>query len=272
MAWLVYSVDMARSLTEQERAERAAANKAAWATNPANANVRVQQRRQGLEEARIKAHQAEPIGSDDDTGSASLTRLREIMADDGAHLYRRLEAAEIILGYELAPGAVAGADPDSVAAASYQFLKAVIAQPEVPDALEFRALKAIAQVENMRSQIRNDAEALFAKRAMLVGACNAERRACLVEQGLWPPPADTRWLSTTDAIALPNSWLQMQWPSPVISHAYSGHDLTAFRRMLRGIRAGVDDTFWDDYASMADGSSAQLDPESGTKPSDPADG
>jgi hypothetical protein len=77
-------------------------------------------------------------------GSRSLAALRTIMADPDTPLHRRLGAAEVVLAFELGPGAAVGADVDKIAAGSYQFLNAVIDTPGTPEALRFRCLKMIA--------------------------------------------------------------------------------------------------------------------------------
>jgi hypothetical protein len=251
------------AMTNEERAARAAAgrearavkreaNRAAWRAAPNNGNNRASIERERLKAARLEAT---PI-DDDDHGSASLRQLRALMNDGGTPLYRRLDAAEIVLSYELGPGAAVGSDPDMIAVASYRFLKMVIDDVDTPEALRFRALKCVAQVENRRSELRNNAEALYEKRAMLIGLANSERRSYLVETGQWPPAADTRWLEVSDAIALPSSWVAMQWPPAATSHAYRGHDLVAFRAMLRQVSGGDDDDFWVRYGPMAETASA----------------
>jgi hypothetical protein len=224
------------SLATQQR--RAAKSKA-WHENPNNANNRTKANWARIEADRLAAQIDAPA-----TGSASLRRLRSIMADNDAPLYRRLEAAEIILGYELAPGALAGTDPDTVAASSYQFLNAVIAEPTVSEALEFRALKAIAQVENARAQIRNAGEQLGMKRQMFVDLVNTERRAALVARGSWPS-SQRWWLDTSDAWAWPVDWPGMwSWPPSAIAEAYKG-DAVSFRESLRAVRATNRDDPWD---------------------------
>jgi hypothetical protein len=219
--------------------ERRAAKSKAWHENPNNANNRTKANWDRIEADRLAAQVEAPA-----TGSASLRRLRSIMADNDAPLFRRLDAAEIILGYELAPGALAGTDPDTVAASSYQFLNVVIAEPTVSEALEFRALKAIAQVENARAQIRNAGEQLGMKRAMLVDLVNTERRVVLVARGAWPC-ASRWWLDTADVFAWPPDWPGMwSWPPSAIAEGYR-RDAASFRETLRAVRATNRDDRWD---------------------------
>jgi hypothetical protein len=229
-----------RHLSPSKAAERRAAKSKAWHENPNNANNRIKARWDQIEAARIAADlTAETSGN-----SGSLNRLRAIMGNPDAPLYRRIEAAEITLGYELAPGALAGADPDAVAAGSYKFLKAVVSYPDIPEQLEMRVLKAIAQVENMRSQIRNAGEQLGMKRQMLVELVNTERRAALVARGAWPC-AQRWWLDTADVFAWPPDWPGMwSWPPSAIADSYR-RDAASFRETLRAVRATSRDDPWD---------------------------
>jgi hypothetical protein len=47
----------------------------------------------------------EGIPNEVNGGSGSLAKMRAIMLDPAVALYRRLEAAEVVLSYELGPGA-----------------------------------------------------------------------------------------------------------------------------------------------------------------------
>jgi hypothetical protein len=225
--------------------ERRARNQAAWATSPNNVSFQFAKQLQAAKAARIK------ITADvsDANGSASLNRLRRLMADPDIQLYRRMDAAEIILGYELAPGAVAGAEPDEISAGSYRFLKAVIDDPDTPEALEFRALKCIAQVENARAQIRNAGEQLGLKRALFVELVNAERRHTLIAAGKWP--ANGGWcLETSDTFVWSADWPGLWgWPPRAIGAAYKPHpngvQMDPFRTMLRSVRATNREDQWD---------------------------
>src|SRR5262245_10940684 len=96
--------------TEEQRLERLAArervraaNKEAWAKSPFNSNAR--------RAATLNAVLPPPGEEDAPVASGSLERLRAIMTDPDAELYRRIDAAEIVLGYELSPAALANADP-----------------------------------------------------------------------------------------------------------------------------------------------------------------
>jgi hypothetical protein len=105
----------ARKAKEQRRA----ANCEAWANSPQNAANRHKDTL-GAVAPEIVAE------ANDEGGSVSLAKMRAIMADPEAPLYRRLDAAEVVLTYELGPGAAVGVDSDQIAAASYRFLKAVV--------------------------------------------------------------------------------------------------------------------------------------------------
>jgi hypothetical protein len=222
--------------------ERRRQNQIAWANSPNNSSNRVARQIQAAKAARLNIA-AEVVS--DANGSASLHRLRRIMGSPDIQLYRRMDAAEIILGYELAPGAVAGADPDEISAGSYRFLKAVIDDPETPEALEFRALKCIAQVENARAQIRNAGEQLGMKRALFVELVNAERRHTLIAAGKWP--ASGPWcLETSDTFVWSADWPGLWgWPPRAIGAAYKPDSRDAFRTMLRSVRATNRDDDWD---------------------------
>jgi hypothetical protein len=229
----------ARQAKDQRRAE----NRRKWS-----------ERRDWSDDNQLKVETAIPADAVDDDAmtSASLKRLRRTMLDNRMPLRRRLDCAEVVLSYELGPGAAAGADPDTIAAVSYQFLKLVADDPQAPEALSFRALRLVAQVENARAQVRNTSEQLYEKRALLVGLANAERRRHLRSIGKWPPPKDVHWLDVSDAIALPSSWVAMQWPLTSISACYRRGDVEAFRAQLQAIRAtNREDRFWDDFGPAA---------------------
>ena len=98
-----------RAARAAEREARRKANQERWANDPANANHTRLQRQAAV----TPAIEAEAKG--DSNGSNSLQRMRDIMSDAGAPLYRRLDAAECVLTFELGPGAAAGADPDTIA-------------------------------------------------------------------------------------------------------------------------------------------------------------
>jgi hypothetical protein len=140
-----------------DKARRRIENREAWAKSSRNAN---QQRGETLD-ALAPAIDAELV--EDTKTSASLRRLRAMMADASVPLYRRLDCAELVLSYELGPGAVAGLNPDEVGADSYWFLRAVSENDDTPESLRFRSLKAIVAVENARAAIRNASEALVPK-------------------------------------------------------------------------------------------------------------
>lgn len=227
----VHHVDMPRGYPTTEA--RRAANKAAWADSEKNSVNRVVKRNITLDAARAAAAAIEA----DANGSASLNQLRRIMADGGTELFRRLDAAEIVLSYELGPGAASGVEPDTIAAGSYQFLKMVIADPNVPEALSFRALALVARVENARADVRNASETVQAKRELLVAAVNAARRQTLVAEKQWPQRDRQWWLETADKFDWPEGWPGMwQWPPATIAPAYQRKGAHA-GESLRTVRA-----------------------------------
>ena len=96
-----------------------AANREAWSLNRLNAN---HQRQETL------AAVVPEIPADPASEGGSLAKMRSIMADTAAPLYRRLDAAEVILTYELAPGSAVGVPAEQIAATSYRFLTRLIRQ------------------------------------------------------------------------------------------------------------------------------------------------
>jgi hypothetical protein len=198
---------------KEAKAQRRAQNRAVWANSPRNAAAA-----RGIA-AEIPV---EPV--EDSNGSGSLTALRKIMGDVAAPLHRRIDAAETVISFELAPGAAANVEPDLVASVSYKFLQNVVASPDTPDALRFKALRLLASVENQRAQLRSTSASLHAKRELLVGLCNAQRRALMFEAGRWPPPVGARWaLTLADDITWPEGWPGMwSWPPDTsMAAAYS---------------------------------------------------
>jgi hypothetical protein len=192
-------------LTAEQRAERReaaakkrAANKEAWERHPANANAAWLQRQLELKEA------AEiPVALPSVAETGSLAALRAIMADQAAPLHRRLDAAEVVLAYELAPAALANAPNDQVAAVSFMFLRAVADCVETPDALRFRALKHIAAIENARAA-KHDPDQAASEREALIASANSVRRHELRRAGCWPVPEGVRWwLDRADIVDAP---------------------------------------------------------------------
>jgi hypothetical protein len=163
------------------------------------------------------------------------------MASPDMPLHRRIEAAETIIGYELGPGAAAGIEPEHLASDSYQFLRTVTETTDVPESLMFRALKAIASVENARAAIRDAGDTLTTKRQCLIDLANAERRRWLAQHNQWPAGRETWALNTSDTFDWPPGWPGMwMWPLPTIGSHYAKNttaSLQAFRTMLRSIRA-----------------------------------
>jgi hypothetical protein len=190
-------------------------------------------------------HKAD-IGTEDNAsgngdGSSSLAKMRAIMADSKVALYRRLEAAEVVLSYELGPGAGVGVDPEAIAAASFRFLRAVTDDSTTPEALRFRALKSIVAVENARAQAKSSAVTNAEKRVLLLKLVNAERISAIRASGNWPEAVKTdQWaLKNGDTFDWPLGWPgEWPWPPATFSAALEqGHDVTAFREQLRAIRA-----------------------------------
>jgi hypothetical protein len=225
------------------KAKRRAENRSSWRNSPSNAMA-----------ARDIAA-AIPADIEDDATSPSLAELRRLMADIATPLHRRLDASEVILQFELPQGAAVGADIEQIGASSYKFLRAVSADPQTPEALKFKSLKLLAGIENARASSRSTAAELFAKKALLIGAANAERRRAMLAAHAWPPgvAGERWWLDTSDTIAWPPQWPGLwEWPPASIAHHYKGGDPAAFQAMLRTVRAtNRPDDFWDRFGAPA---------------------
>lgn len=127
-----------------ERRKLREANREAWRLARANAN---NDHKEAIEAAAAVAID-DPAGLDD---TSPLDKLRDIMLDPAAHLYRRLDAAELVLAYELAPGALVNVPPSEVAAISFRFLRGVAEAAETPERLRFRALKSMLAIQHKRA-------------------------------------------------------------------------------------------------------------------------
>jgi hypothetical protein len=178
--------------------------------------------------------------------------MRAIMADPEVPLYRRLDAAEVVLTYELGPGAAVGVDPEQIAATSFRFLKTAVDAAETPEALRFRALKSIVAIENRRKSAGQGSDQFALKRELQLRLINAARRHILIEAGVWVDVVrrSERWSLTLDddfdwLPGWPGSWV---WPPPDLAarierakkqlsqKATVAHS-DAFRVALRAVRA-----------------------------------
>lgn len=172
-------------------------NRAAWQASQNNMNAMHAKAKAAKKPIAVPT---EPIA---DTGS--LARLRQIMGDINELTYRRVEAAETILSYELAPGSAVNVPPDQIAAASYLFLQAVVDDVDTPSPLRFKALRSLASIENARARV-SDTDQLADRRVHLIELINAARRRHLMESGRWPAvcASNTRWqLEASDDIDIP---------------------------------------------------------------------
>jgi hypothetical protein len=198
-----------------EKLKRREQNREEWRTSPKNAmNVRGEM----LEALAVPG---EPH-DDESNGSSSLDQLRRIMGDPSIVLHRRIDAAEVLVPFEIAPGAATNVDPDQVAAKSFQFLRAVIDAKETPEALRFRALKCVAGIENARVQLKNSNVTNAVKKELLVKLVNAERNRRLRQTGRWPEivASDMQWFVTTsDDLEAPAGWYNDSWVWPVAGFA-----------------------------------------------------
>lgn len=206
-AWQYNGSPEAIARRKAQKQKQREANKEGWKEQPENAGALWLSRNQDINKA-FEDVLAPAIDGED--VSASLQKLRAIMADTKKPLYQRIGAAEIIIQYELAPGSASGSDPDQIAASSFQFLRAVADNEKTPEALLFRALKCIAQVENTRAQIKNAGASNAQKREMLTAIANAERRRGLMPKRSWPPKSGSWALDEAQwAPGWPGAWM---WP------------------------------------------------------------
>jgi hypothetical protein len=183
--------------------------------------------------------------------STSLQRLRSIMADPNVALHRRLDAAEVILTFELGPGAGVGIDPDQIAAASFKFLRAVSDDATTPDALKFRALKSIVGIENARVAAKSGAEANIAKRQLVLNLVNSVRSRLYREAGVWPVvvASGSEWaLRWEDDFPWPSEWPgSWAWPPTTFSTALQHGISDTFRAELLSIRATNRPDTWEKF-------------------------
>ena len=159
------------------KAQQRERNRLRWEDNEKNVNHILAEARQTA--ATILAEAPETADN------KSLSKLRTIMADVNSPLYQRLEAAEIILSYELAPGSLVNSPTEQVASASYRFLVAVVDDAETPSQIRFKALRSLAAIENARARA-GDTETAQARRNSYIDEINRARRAELVRRNLWP--------------------------------------------------------------------------------------
>jgi hypothetical protein len=222
----------ARKAKEQRRAE----NRANWARSPQNAANK--------HKDKYGATAPEITDNGNGTGgSRSLAALRAIMGNVDLPLYRRIDASEIVLAYELGPGSAVGADPNTIGAASYLFLNSVLDAPGVPEQLRFRCLKLVASVENARARITSSAADHESKKQLLISLCNAERIRHLRQAGAWHRVVERNepwFLKVEDDVTVPPGWFDSwQWPPPAVFAAeFERHtDVAAFREQLISTRA-----------------------------------
>jgi len=142
----------------------------------------------------------------DSGGFGSLAKLRAIMLDQTAPLYRRLDAADVVIDYELAPGAAVDTPAEQIASTAFQFFKAVDVAEDAPEALKFRALKAIPRIENTRKAAVASSTQHRAKRELHVRLVNMARSRALREAGVWSAAIESgaRWsLDASDDFDMP---------------------------------------------------------------------
>ena len=206
--------ELAARMAEKEAQRRANIEK--WRDSPLNANNRYKQVLDTLAPG-LAADEA-PVEPDERTGSRSLAKLRKVMADVNTPLFRRLDCCEVIIGYELAPGSIAGAsDPNAIEAGSYRFLISAADDPRTPEALRFRCLKLLVALENQRARNTNTAIENEEKHRLLIALVNAEygrKWQAAVESGSCTLNIGNVW---------PDGWPgQWQWPPSSFAEAL-GH-------------------------------------------------
>jgi hypothetical protein len=206
------------------------------------------------EEHRIAVGIEDTPGSSDEHTSASLRQMRAIMADPSTALFRRLDAAEVLLSYELGPGAAVGVDPELIGSTSYKFLKAVVDDSSTPEALRFRALKSIVAVENARAQAKSNALIDAEKRVLLIKLVNSERVRAIRSSGNWAKAvkSDGWSLRLADDFPWPPGWPgDWPWPPSTFSTTLGqARDVTAFRERLRAIRATNRPDAWEKFLGL----------------------
>jgi hypothetical protein len=227
---------------KQEKLKRRAENREKWARRRDWSSD---------DEHKIAVGVEDTSASSDESISASLRQMRVIMADSTVPLFRRLDAAEVLLSYELGPGAAVGVDPELIASTSYKFLKAVADNASTPEALKFRALKLVVSVENARAQAKSSAITTAEKRQLLIGLINNARSCSFRAAGTWSEAVKTtEWaLTSSDTFDWPKGW-PGEWSWPLASFSAlleQAQDVTAFRELLLSIRATNRDDRWEDY-------------------------
>lgn len=194
--WLARQVERDRGPIKAARSQE---HREAWLKSELNSNYR--KHRYENEMVPLPEITAEVEGE-----SGSLAKLRAVMADDASPLFRRLDAADVIIDFELAPGAAAGVAADQLASSAFQFYRAVEANPAAPEALKFRALKSIARIENSRKQAAQSPEAHFANREFARRQVNTARSTALRAAGVWRQVVASRasWaLKSNDVFDVP---------------------------------------------------------------------
>jgi hypothetical protein len=203
----------------EAKAARRVQNQARWASDPRNANCRHDQVLDLLPEA------AETISGD----AGSLDALRRIMLDGSASVIRRVTAAEAVLAYELAPGALARSDGVPVASGAYAVLRTIAHAPGIPEAIQFRAHVCLAQIENARAS-KTDPGAAEEERRLLIQMINAVRREHLRHAGAWKPAPDVQWyLTPADTIDLDGP----HDPAALLAVRASNRDDESWRQLLQ---------------------------------------
>lgn len=181
-----------------ERTARSIQNKLNWPRNLDNANYRHELQREA-----VMVESVEAASADID----SLNALRSIMLDSSAPVIRRLSAAEAVLTYELAPGALARNKGEPVASGAYAVLRTIAHTPGVPEATRLRALVSLAQIENARAS-KADPAAAAAEREIVVQLVNSRHRMTMIAAGYWPPTDDSWRLPAEAAVTLDDETLQ----------------------------------------------------------------
>jgi hypothetical protein len=243
---MAMSEEFKRALAEgwekakEEKAKRRAENRERWRT-----------RRDWSDDNKHKIAVEVEDPSGKEGVSTSLQRLRSIMADPNVALHRRLDAAEVILTFELGPGAGVGVDPDQIAAASFKFLRAVSDDATTPDALKFRALKSIVGIENARVAAKSGAEANIAKRQLVINLVNSVRSRLYREAGVWPVvvASGSDWgLQWEDDFPWPSEWPgDWAWPATGFNAKLQHGVSQSFLVELRSIRARNRADDWEKF-------------------------
>jgi hypothetical protein len=148
-------------------------NRQRWADSPENAAVR-----HAEEKAALVEEIAQPAPAD----VRSVDQLTAIYRSDAVAIGRRVDAAAIVMSFQVPAAGLATGGP--VLSDAYDFLKRVSITSAAPEAVRFAALKSLSTVESARPRAA-DPDASAEHLAMMRQWVNSTRRLALIEAGAW---------------------------------------------------------------------------------------